>query len=505
MQKQTTLYNLFLVIQAMTREEKRYFKLYIKGLGKIEGHQIKLFDFLSKQESFDGPIIKKKLKSIFPSQNKSALQINTYQNIIKSLNLFHANTYAETKILNLLKTIKLLYVKNLYTLVLPEIEKAKKLAIEHKYVALLPQILFWEFRVRGEAFSFNNTSLETMEEHYQEFEQALLQLKNVYTYTKSWTQFYIYVRHHFSNKGADNTDTNPEFIQNLPEPIHLHSTLLAQKIKTLKAYIENDHSSGTDYMMTSLYELEKSPQVIKEYFHDYVAALYRIIGGAIATRKWDVAKKYLAKFEQTPRNLWAPSTTAVYCELLFHYNFGSGNLAANQAASDQAKELLNAHRAQLRLAIIRDLMLAIGVDAFYKKDYDQCIDYLTQLEEIKYEDINMKNTIKIVLMLAYYEKEEMILLPYVIRSNYRFFKKNEPRRDFGHTITKSLSKISKTISKDKVKKIFVELQEELNQQHANYYDGTVMFFNVRAWLHSKIDDISIEQALIEQRNNNGVT
>ena len=69
MPKQSTLYNLFLIIQAMTRDEKRYFKLYIKGLGKVEGHQSILFDFLSKQEEFDETGIKKKLIGIFPSQN----------------------------------------------------------------------------------------------------------------------------------------------------------------------------------------------------------------------------------------------------------------------------------------------------------------------------------------------------------------------------------------------------------------------------------------------------
>lgn len=59
MQKQSTLQNLFLIIQAMTREEKRYFKLYIRGLGKIEGHQSILFDYLSKQGDFDEVSIKK--------------------------------------------------------------------------------------------------------------------------------------------------------------------------------------------------------------------------------------------------------------------------------------------------------------------------------------------------------------------------------------------------------------------------------------------------------------
>ncbi|BDS15606.1 hypothetical protein [Aureispira anguillae] len=483
----------------MTREEKRYFKLYIRGLGKIEGHQSILFDYLSKQGDFDEVSIKKKLKTIFPSQNKSALQINTYQNIIKSLNLFHANTYAETKILDLLKTIKLLYVKNLFSLTIPEIEKAKKLAIEHKYVALLPQILFWEFRVKGQAFSFHHTSMDAIQEKFQEFEQALLELQNVYTYTKSWTQFYIYVRHYFSTKGGEN-ETNPDCIQNLPQPLHLHATILDSKTKTLQAYISNDYKSGIDYMTTALHEMEQSPQVIKEYFHDYVGCLYRIIGNSIATKQWDKSQLYLKKLKETPKVLWTPTIRAIYSELLFHYNFRFGDLKANQEAQNIAIDLLTNHKQQLSLSIIRDLMLAIAVSFFYQKNYDKCIDYLTRLETIKYDDINMKNTIKIMLMLTHYEKKEYILLPYIIRSNYRFFKKNEPRRDFGYTITKSLSKVSKIISKEKVTQIFIALRTELAQNHKSYYNGNLMFFDIRAWLNSKINNISIEASLIEHRN-----
>lgn len=484
----------------MTREEKRYFKLYLKGLGKVEGHQSKLFDFLSKQESFDETEIKKKLKNIFSSQNRSALQINTYQNIIKSLNLFHANTYAETKILDLLKTIKLFYVKNLYTLAIPEIEKAKKLAIEHKYVALLPQILFWEFKIRGQAFSFNNTPTELMQEKFQEFEQALDELQNVYTYTKSWTQFYVYVRHHFSNKGDKDTSTTPDCIQNLPEPIHLHSILHYNKTKTLQAYIENDYDSGFQHTLISLHEMEKSPQVIKEYFPDYIGCLYRIIGNSIARKKWDVSKKYLTKLNKIPSGLWSPTTHATHYELLFHYNLRFGNLKANQKTCSLAKSLLKEHKHQLGLPIIRDLMLALAVSAFYNKNHDECIDYLTRLEVLKYEDINMRNTIKIVLMLAYYEKGENILLPYVIRSNYRFFKKEEPRRAFGHAITKCLSKVSKTISKEKAVKIFSELKEELATEHKSYYNGTLMFFDIRVWLYSKINHVSMEASLVTHRD-----
>jgi hypothetical protein len=500
MQKQSTLYNLFLIIQAMTREEKRYFKLYIKGLGKIEGNQSKLFDFLSKQELFEDSFIKKKVKSIFPSQNKSALQINTYQNIIKSLNLFHANTYAETKILNLLKTIKLLYVKNLYRLVLPEIEKAKKLAIDHKYVALLPQILFWEFRVKGEIFSFNNTSEEAMKNKYEEFEQAILELQNVFAYTKSWTSFYVYVRRHFSNKSDTKNNTTPNCIKNLPHPIHLHSALLNRRIKTLQASLEKDYNSGIDHMMISLYEIEKSPQVIKEYFHDFVSCIHRIIENAIIIKKWNIAREYLEKFKNTSKTLWAPTTTAIYYDLVFYYNFSFGSIRANTQVCLEAQKLLKSHQQQLQLPIIQNLVLAIAVSAFYQNDYDQCIDYLTQIETLKNQDPVIKNTVKILLMLTYYEKNENRLLPYVIRSNYRFFKKNEPQYNIGYNITQSLSKVAKSISKEKTNTIWINLQQDLSEQDRSYDDNSTLFFNVQAWLNSQIKGIDIEESLVEYRD-----
>lgn len=500
MQRNTTLHNLFLIIQAMTREEKRYFKLYLKGLGKKESYQSKLFDLISKQEVFEEAVIKKKVGTTFPSQNKSALQINTYQNIVKSLNLFHANTYAETKVLDLLKTIKLLYSKNLFTLVLPEIEKAKKLALEHKFITFLPQILFWELKVRGQAFSFNNTSKEDLNKKFDEFEIILEQLQNFYTYTKSWTKFYIYVRHYFSNNGTENTNTNPDFIQNLPPTNNLHAILLDNKTKALQAYISNDYSNSITFTIESLKALEESPKIIKEYFTDYLSSLYRIIGNCIARKDWEASKLYLDKLEQIPDELWTISTYAYYYELLFHYGFRFGDLEKTQATSALSKKLLAEHRPQLGLIIHRDQMLAIAVNAFYHKNYDECIDYLVRLEDLKYEDINMLNTIKIILMLAYYEKEEYLLLPSIIRSNYRFFKKDGPRRSFCYTITKALNNASKTIETEKRISIFRALKKELSLHHNSYYDGTLIFFDIRIWLHSKINTISIADALVAFRN-----
>ena len=500
MQKKNTLHNLFLIIQSMTREEKRYFKLYLKGLGKKEGHQSKLFDLISKQEEFEETAIKKKLQTTFPSQNKSALQINTYQNILRCLNLFYTNTYAETKVLELLKTIKLLYTKNLFTLVLPEIEKAKKLALEHKCITLLPQILFWDFKVRGQAFSFNNTSKEQLEDKFEEFELILEQIQNFYTYTKSWTKFYIYVRHYFGNNTTKHSSTNPDFIQHLPPPNNLHALLLDNKTKSLQAYISNDYDTSVTFTIKSLQALEESSKVIKEYFAEYLSCLYRIIGNSIARKNWEMSQQYLKKLETLPSDFWTIATYAIYYELLFHYGFRSGDLNRTQATSKLSKKLLAENKPQLNFTVQRDQSIAIAVNAFYHQDYDECIDYLTALEALKYEDINMQNTIKIMLMLAYYEKKEYLLLPSIIRSNYRFFKKDGPRKSFGYTITQALNKASKTIDEAKKVQIFSALKKELTLHHNSYYNGTLMFFDIRVWLHSKIHNLDIAKSLIEFRD-----
>lgn len=484
----------------MTREEKRYFKLYIKGLGKIEGLQIRLFDFLSKQEKFDRVMIKKQLKELFPSQNKSALQIKTYQNILKCLNLFHAKTYTETQILDALKTIRIFYAKNLFPLALTEVEKAKKMAIEYKHASLLPKILFWELRLKGQTLAFENLSNEAIEKHFQDFEQVLEELNNIYIYRKSWTEFYLYVRHSFGHKDGQHTSTNPACIQNLPPPLHYHSFWEDCKTRALQTYLDNDYQSGIDLMIGAIEETEKNPKLIKEYFQDYMGALYRVIGSSIATKQWAVSQQYIKKMEAIPKSFWTPNTTATYCELLFHYHFRFGELTGAQKASQKAIKLLKEHRHQISQWPAISLILAISSNAFYHKKYDSCIDFLMRLEDEKYRDINAQNTAKILLMLAYYEKKEYILLPYVIRSNYRFFKKDGPRQSFGYAITKSLSKVSKTISKEKATQIFIQLREELATNHKSYYSGTLKFFDLRAWLDSKIHHCDIATSLIKYRD-----
>lgn len=503
--KGSALDHLVLLINAMTREEKRYFKLYLKGLGKVSGHQSRLFDFLSKHNYSNNKTLKEQLKKKFPHQNRSALQINTYQNILKSLQLFHTNTSAEMRLLDLLKTIRLLSQKNLHSLALLEVQKAKQLALDYEQTSLLPKILLWEILIQGSAYGFNDVSKEALNAQYQLIEEKLDELENIYLYTKAWTDFYLYMRHEFSNETSEANNTNPACIQDLPIPTSIHSTVLESRIKALKSYLENSYEGSSKAIKPALKAFEQSPKLIEEYFTDYISCLYRMVGQKIASKQWKEALHYLEIYEQTPRQRWSATIHAGYCELLFHYHFRSGKLEGSATAVQLAKSLLEDNSHQLKHSTTSLLKIAIAVQAFYQQDYDTCIDYLNQLENLNYEDINATNTIRILLMLAYYEKQEHVLLPYVIRSNYRFFKKDEPRRALGRTVTKTMSKLSKTIVPEKIKKIFLELKTTLAEEHHAFYDGTLQFFDLRAWIFSKLEGISIQQALLAFRDKSIIT
>ena len=120
---------LFDLVKSMTMSEKRYFK--INSLKHVIGESndyIHLFNAIEKQNKYNENAL---LKCDFVknlSQEKNYL----YRLILKSLNAYHSDLNAKSRVLSLLHQIEVLYHKGLYDQALKLVKKAKKITKEHE-------------------------------------------------------------------------------------------------------------------------------------------------------------------------------------------------------------------------------------------------------------------------------------------------------------------------------------------------------------------------------------
>src|SRR6478672_4695196 len=102
---------LFKLIKSLSASEKRSFKLFgAKSGGGGETNYIKIFDAIDAQEEYDEEAILKKYKN----NNFSIVKNRLYENILKSLDLHHANSSIDAQLMRELHCAEILFKKTLY-------------------------------------------------------------------------------------------------------------------------------------------------------------------------------------------------------------------------------------------------------------------------------------------------------------------------------------------------------------------------------------------------------
>ena len=124
--------DVFQLIKSLTGPEKRYFKLSCKYTAKDTNNYMRLFEEIDKQSVYNEERIIKKFKQEKFIKHLPSEKNYLYNLILKSLRMYHSVKTTDNNLKGLLQDIRLLYDKELYTLCLKKIKKAKNIASSHE-------------------------------------------------------------------------------------------------------------------------------------------------------------------------------------------------------------------------------------------------------------------------------------------------------------------------------------------------------------------------------------
>ena len=147
---------LFNLIKALSKGEKRFFKLYVSRLGNVNDKKfIILFDAIEKQKKYDEEKILNREKDLNPKQLPN-LKTHLYFQLLKSLRLSNSNNLRSIKMMDLIDYARLLYSKCLYKECVKMLDKAKKAAIINDQSIFLLEILEIEKMVLSKTVDAGN-------------------------------------------------------------------------------------------------------------------------------------------------------------------------------------------------------------------------------------------------------------------------------------------------------------------------------------------------------------
>jgi len=136
---------LFRLIKSLSKNEKRYFKVFAQKNDndetKTQFNYVMLFDAIDGQKSFDDDKLKVMVKSKLKITHLPVLKNQLFELILKSLTEYHRKKSIDFKINDMIGFVKLLQQKGLFKQAVKYLTKAFDIATQHEKMTRMLEIL----------------------------------------------------------------------------------------------------------------------------------------------------------------------------------------------------------------------------------------------------------------------------------------------------------------------------------------------------------------------------
>lgn len=502
--------DLFQLIHSLTRQEKRYFKLYASRHAlNGENKYVALFDAIEKQAEYDEAAIKQQFeKETFIKQLHVAKNY-LYQNILNSLRHFHESR-SEDKFYLLMKHAELLFNKGLYQQSEKTLERARKSAEANENFLQLLEVYRWERQIAQSRNDFL-----WLEQYVEVGLQKEFQLMDKYKNFLEFQALNYQVFIPYWKKGTIRNELEKEDLKKLFEKPLFQNDAQAQSFFARYFYLNarfsyhflaGEVAESYQYIqkLVSLFRNHDEENIRGRVVTHYMSSLTNLYSVQRILALYDEIPSTLEELRNLPvksvsqkRHLFVRSFNL---EVDFYLSIGHFNKGVQQI--NHLEESFHANREaidkQQRLGVYYNLAYLY----FGAANYDHALDWVNRL--LQDSDLKTREDIhcfgRILNLIIHYELGNDQLLEYAVQATTRFLSRRQRLFQVEGVILKLMRRYPKWITaKDKVKG-FQALLEEMEQLKADEFERRAFeYFDFTAWLRSKIRGIGFEQAVGEKQ------
>lgn len=490
--------NLHTLICALSKSEKRYFKLFVKNIGgKAQTNYIKLFDAIATQTEYDETKIKRKFAKEKFVKQLSVTKHYLFKLILKSLANYHSS-HIETEIFDGLKQVRILYDKQLFDIALQQLERLQQLALDNDKLSLLPIISEWFLSLENAHFSYQEYDLEQFQQLTTWGENTIKALEQQHQYLVLWSTLCFYSRKVTYTRKIRDIATqiiaNP-ILQEVPQESD-KSKILFHSILAISYQINRKLSKSLEHIANLLEFFEQKPHLQTTYNREYITTLGNGIVLANQGHQWDFLDKILVQAKQaqtTTKMSYITVQNCIYNAELPRIEVYGTRTELKQKI-EEVDRFLNEEWEIISPIARMTLCFFIARSWFSLEKYNQVILYLEKVLNHNRKLLpTVHSSAKILLLITHYEQGEHLLLPYAVRSAYRYLKHKGELFEFEKIILNFLKKSIEFENKDKLNKELKQLQEKIDTL-MNHPDPTeqepLRIFMYTAWIESKLTNQS---------------
>jgi len=489
--------DLFHLIKALSKSEKRYFKLYASRHNPgAQNQYVKLFDAIARQTEYNEEKLLKKETYI---NSLTQLKGRLYETVLKSLELHNAESTAPQEIRSLISQADLLYDKELPRQALKLLQKAKEIAEENDEFTYQMEISGIEGKIRAMLVDRDWLS-GGLDESIEYEKKAIEKFENFQKYRLSGAGINLWGSS--NNQPREAKDFNAvesikhfSILENEKNALSLKALISHLYQNGLVHYINQDVPSGFDSFNKVKKLIEKDPLRKKKYGTSYIFVITNMINCGDKILSYNEMLELIESLREMS-TLDPPKETDLlrrYYHSLMAQSVGYKKFEQALEHADQTAQWLQGQEEPLKSSFPYGMGLYYHISHIYflHGQYKKSLQWLNKIINAHEDDALFFHTpSKIFSIIIHYELDNKELLEYIVKSVYRHLYRRNKLYKFESSVLNFIrNKMPKADDKKGLKLAFKELHSELvNISKDPLESKPLHFFDFISWLESKIED-----------------
>lgn len=491
---------LFELVRSLSMSEKRFFKIFSARhtIGE-KNNYIQLFDLIDRMDVFDDEAVR---KATFV-KNAAAEKNYLYRIILKSLNVFHAQSTTRLKVYDLLSSAEILKQKGLYDQSLTVVLKALQLAQESELLReqLMVQEMQEELLLKsldyGQTLEVFNADSELLERIQNLKEMSALTTK---AYDENLSRGVVRQKDDLATlDGVLNSPLMRDEQQALTSRARLHQISLALTYNMVagdgEALLKEAHRITEHY--------EAHPNLIEYTPVGYVSALFILGMGQRDTGRWKEGLKTVEKLgEVAGLAAVKKSQKAVASGFFYQHILGLqlrlklSDFEGSAALVDEIRGKVDAFAPFIGKPQLYDLNFQFCKVFFIHQDYKSALKYTNEiLNDTQFKDRDdFQITVRLFNLLVHFELGNDFTLDYLSRSTHGYLKKRNKLFKVEKVLVRFIEKYPDNERAAEAKDALIALRKELKECAEHEYEQRALrHFDFGTWVESKL----LEKGLME--------
>jgi hypothetical protein len=501
--------NLFVLIQSLSRSEKRQFKLYVNRLGdNIDAKFLLLFNLLDKMTDYNEEVILK--SNIVSKLQLSNTKAHLYKQILISLRMNPVNQNIRIQIREQLDFATILYHKGLYKQSLKILDKAKLTAIEHEEkniayeIVELEKVIESQYITRSITGRADELAIQAKELSKQNVVASKLSNLSLQLYS-------IMLKSGYARSDKEMEIITTYFYKHLPK-VKINELGFREKLWLYKAHLW--HS----FLIQDFLACYKYSSKWVGLFHDnqqmislnpvwYIKGVSYLLECLYLIKHKSYIKEVLEKLEVTialdtfPKNdnLSSLSFLCIY-NSKFNLHFLEGNFSEGFYLVEEVLKNIKINHDRLDEHHIMVFYYKIACLYFGAGDNKKCIEYLKKIIDNK--NLIMREDLmcfaRVLSLVAHYEASLDYQLEIQLKSTYKFLIKMNELHEVQREMIKFLKNLGNIYPSD-LKSEFKKLHERLKTYESHPYEKRAfLYLDIISWLESKIENKTVAEIIKEK-------